>query len=173
MSCQQKPLSLNEDWFTPALPLGSGTALLAQEDFLKPGLSFIRRPLLEATNSNLSVTCYSVCTCVPPARVRGTNIWHLISCVFNNTLYGVISCVEDSVVSFFFPVFILDLVDLLSAQQMPEPLLHYNSTSLSSLPWTRHYARSLCSVRARNGERNERGESPHILRELTGSGRVY
>ena len=76
MSCQQKTLSLNEDWFAPALPLGSGTALLAQEDFLKPGLSqcFIRRPLLEATNSDLSVTCYSVSTCVPPARVRGTNI---------------------------------------------------------------------------------------------------
>ena len=56
----------------------------------------------------------------------------------------------------FFPVFILDLVDLLSAQQMPETLLlQYNSTSLSSLPWTCHYARSLCSVRARNGERKE------------------
>ena len=38
MSCQQKTLSLNEDWFAPALPLGSGTALLAQEDFLKPGV---------------------------------------------------------------------------------------------------------------------------------------
>ena len=36
MSCQQKPFSLNEDWFAPALPLGSGTALLAQEDFLNP-----------------------------------------------------------------------------------------------------------------------------------------
>ena len=84
---------------------------------------------------------------------------------------------EDSFVIAFFPVFILDLVDLLSAQQMPETLLHYNSTSLSSLPWTRHYARCLGSVRARNGERNERGEPSHTEGAHSDtrvcSGRVY
>ena len=87
-----------------------------------------------------------------------------------NTVYGVISWEEDFCVErLFFPVFILDLVDLLSkSQQMPaEPCCSI------TVPLYPHClgpvtTRAVCApnVRARNGERSERGEPSLTLSSL-------
>ena len=93
MSCQQKPFSL---FALQASPSWLWYCSTVTKRF--PGHSILSADLSawKISNSNLDTSC---------KKSEGTNIWHLISGEFINTVYDVISCVRNTFVLLAFFLF--------------------------------------------------------------------
>ena len=134
LSAKQKPFSLCEDWFSLLCLSLLALALVYCHKKISWTQYFSRRPLGEL----IIPICQWLDTFIylpSYQEVRGyKHVTFDILRVYQHHLWCYFLCRNTFVLLAFFPVFILDLVDLLSAQQMLPGtlLLQYNSTSLSS-----------------------------------------
>ena len=167
MPGQQKPFSLYEDQLFLLFLSLLALVLLCWHKKISPSQEFVSVLSGDLSQKLITICQSDLILCTGSQEVQTYDIQYP-ECVL--TLFMVLFPGRKTFVSkAFFPVFILDLVDLLSkSQQMPaEPCCSI------TVPLYPHClgpvtTRAVCApnVRARNGERSERGEPSLTLSSL-------